>query len=464
MKSRHEERSLNDGGLEGVFNKEAEVEQTMKSRHEERSLNDDKNKDGGLEGDNASKIVDGNEGDDGENEVAENDQPEQGTTETLLNEMVIRLQETEEQHLKDQLEVNPIEGENENKIQSILDTFPFLQVPITQESTESHTTPEQTKEKRIIKPTSAYKSPYVNRKVELGTKLSDDEQLIVDYIFSPADELKFVYKSVYGTDSIKVVFEAMFDGIKITSVLIDNWAEVLNNEEKMKSRYSLSRFFCSSLLLLKAHYAPTTTDEVRLLMFTQNLDQWLEQFKVKSIRDFDLLFFPILASEHYYVLCFNLKTSKIVLIDNSKMGKKFHDRYQGIPNMLRNALCDYLELKKIRFAKKTLRKAIIKRLEMPWRTEENYIDCGIYTMRHMETYFGEENWDCGFLSNEKFHKPQISELRKKFLTKMLLSEINTMKDDLIKHALEYEKMDDKVKAEHQKDLKEKMDQRQKDFV
>ncbi|XP_022024912.1 uncharacterized protein LOC110925257 [Helianthus annuus] len=45
MKSHHEERSLNDGGLEGVFNKEAEVEQTIKSRHEERSLND-----GGLEG------------------------------------------------------------------------------------------------------------------------------------------------------------------------------------------------------------------------------------------------------------------------------------------------------------------------------------------------------------------------------------------------------------------------------
>ncbi|KAM0021484.1 putative papain-like cysteine peptidase superfamily [Helianthus debilis subsp. tardiflorus] len=120
-------------------------------------------------------------------------------------------------------------------------------------------------------------------------------------------------------------------------------------------------------------------------MFTQNLDQWLEQFKVKSIRDFDLLFFPILASEHYYVLCFNLKTSKIVLIDNSKMGEKFHDRYQGIPNMLRNALCDYLELKKIRFAKKTLRKAIIKRLEMPWRTEETtlivaFIQCAIWKL------------------------------------------------------------------------------------
>lgn len=29
-----------------------------------------------------------------------------------------------------------------------------------------------------------------------------------------------------------------------------------------------------------------------------------------------------------------------------------------------------------------------QRLVMKWQTEDNYVDCGIFAMRHMETYFG----------------------------------------------------------------------------
>lgn len=37
------------------------------------------------------------------------------------------------------------------------------------------------------------------------------------------------------------------------------------------------------------------------------------------------------------------------------------------------------------------------RLSMSWRTENNSCDCGVFCMRHMETYFGEEvfEWQCG---------------------------------------------------------------------
>lgn len=46
----------------------------------------------------------------------------------------------------------------------------------------------------------------------------------------------------------------------------------------------------------------------------------------------------------------------------------------------------------------------IIRLEMKWRTESNKYDCGIFAIRHMETYKGNglRNWDCKFLhENEK---------------------------------------------------------------
>ncbi|KAL8201852.1 hypothetical protein R6Q57_010999 [Mikania cordata] len=42
-----------------------------------------------------------------------------------------------------------------------------------------------------------------------------------------------------------------------------------------------------------------------------------------------------------------------------------------------------------------------KKLEMPWQTEKNFVDCGIFAMRHMETYMAKEmkecKEDCGIL-------------------------------------------------------------------
>ncbi|MFS7900489.1 hypothetical protein Hanom_Chr00s117228g01810221 [Helianthus anomalus] len=38
---------------------------------------------------------------------------------------------------------------------------------------------------------------------------------------------------------------------------------------------------------------------------------------------------------------------------------------------------------------------------MPWRTNHNKIDCGVFVMRQLETYKGAtgKSWECG-LSNE----------------------------------------------------------------
>ncbi|MFS8002161.1 hypothetical protein Hanom_Chr13g01198841 [Helianthus anomalus] len=47
------------------------------------------------------------------------------------------------------------------------------------------------------------------------------------------------------------------------------------------------------------------------------------------------------------------------------------------------------------------------RMEMKWRTADNDIDCGIFYMRHMECYDGEEveKWNCGF--HKEYEQPAI---------------------------------------------------------
>ena len=64
-------------------------------------------------------------------------------------------------------------------------------------------------------------------------------------------------------------------------------------------------------------------------------------------------------------------------------------------------------------------------------TKNNVVDCGVFAMRHMETYlFGGEYDDlCEFRREGKDQQQQIDELRCKYAAKILLADINNKKAD-----------------------------------
>ncbi|KAM0012076.1 hypothetical protein Hdeb2414_s0002g00069761 [Helianthus debilis subsp. tardiflorus] len=96
------------------------------------------------------------------------------------------------------------------------------------------------------------------------------------------------------------------------------------------------------------------------------------------------------------------------------------------------------------------------RLEMPCRTKHNIIDCGVFLMRHMETYKGVagKGWECGFSNKctdagEITYKQckEIDDLRHKYLTKMLLSDANEYRSFVEPEVAKYKKLStDKKKA------------------
>lgn len=57
------------------------------------------------------------------------------------------------------------------------------------------------------------------------------------------------------------------------------------------------------------------------------------------------------------------------------------------------------------------------------------MDCGIYAMRHMETYKGQQvkEWNCG-LNSEK----SLQDLRVKYCKVLLTSEANMLREENIK--------------------------------
>ncbi|PWA45190.1 hypothetical protein CTI12_AA519720 [Artemisia annua] len=82
-------------------------------------------------------------------------------------------------------------------------------------------------------------------------------------------------------------------------------------------------------------------------------------------------------------------------------------------------------------------KAVCTRLEMSLRTEENCVDCNVFLMRHMETYLRSKNWNCGLKDEGPEQQTQIYELRKKYLSRILKSDINIKRSIVLEELEDY---------------------------
>jgi hypothetical protein len=84
---------------------------------------------------------------------------------------------------------------------------------------------------------------------------------------------------------------------------------------------------------------------------------------------------------------------------------------------------------------KTLATARLARKEVSWATKGNYTDCGVFIMRHMEMFKGvNEDFDCGFSSEEDVNNIQVRNLRFKYAAKIMMAENNTMRDKVMDEA------------------------------
>jgi len=77
---------------------------------------------------------------------------------------------------------------------------------------------------------------------------------------------------------------------------------------------------------------------------------------------------------------------------------------------------------------------------MKWRTLNNHDDCGVFLMCHMDTYLGQSQrgWKLDFKTeNEKgkdCQRAQLTRLRAKYLSKILLHDSNKHRKKIIEYA------------------------------
>ncbi|KAL8214532.1 hypothetical protein R6Q57_003981 [Mikania cordata] len=129
---------------------------------------------------------------------------------------------------------------------------------------------------------------------------------------------------------------------------------------------------------------------------------------------------------------------KVIFIDNSAFDD-YDAKYLGRSKHLKNAFVTYLESISHKEAKNVKMSKIV-RFKMPWRTSHNHVDCGVFLMRHMETYQGndEKEWDAGFaLEEDKLQKRQLVDLRRKYAAKILLHDVNEAKNVVLSEMKNY---------------------------
>ena len=81
------------------------------------------------------------------------------------------------------------------------------------------------------------------------------------------------------------------------------------------------------------------------------------------------------------------------------------------------------------------------KIKIDWSTKDNFTDCGVYVMRHMELFKGKGNdFDCGFSDIPSKRTKQIKQLRMKYATKILLSNANCFKKKMLDDANEWDKI------------------------
>ncbi|WOG91045.1 hypothetical protein DCAR_0311978 [Daucus carota subsp. sativus] len=119
-----------------------------------------------------------------------------------------------------------------------------------------------------------------------------------------------------------------------------------------------------------------------------------ESYTLQTIQK---VFFPIHKYDHFYLITYHLKKTTYEIIDNIKRDEHEEICYGEVPDMLHTNFIKYLQAKGLSTLTKKLHNMKPTLMKMPWQTKENHRDCGIFLMRHMETYKGDpKNWETGF--------------------------------------------------------------------
>ncbi|KAL4556702.1 hypothetical protein LXL04_034859 [Taraxacum kok-saghyz] len=276
--------------------------------------------------------------------------------------------------------------------------------------------------KRCVKLTDKLRSPNFNRVIDPSSGLKSIEARVSGMVFAGiGDEWDVLFQSDYGDKGFRAIFESMIPGSKL----------------HISSYYVLDEEICV---------------EKRFKMFYSRMNENLLKFHPHiEFQHIDIVFYPIISHDHFYLIVFNLQTCSCVIIDNVFSKDSFYVTYGNIPYDLDVLFKLYLNY--VKHPKRSqMKHAQPVKFIMSWMTRSNYTDCGIFLMRHMETYKGEdiEDWDVNLKVEDldtDDQQVQLDDLRRKYVTKILTSDLNNLKHTVYSYLPKYDELTVEMKME-----------------
>ncbi|GKC22263.1 hypothetical protein Tco_1024413 [Tanacetum coccineum] len=270
------------------------------------------------------------------------------------------------------------------------------------------------KSNRIPKLSYAHKSPYYKRHVSIEEKLNNLESKVSSCIFAAVRELnEFIFKTNEGLEVYRVIFESLKPKCEIHAGIIDLWSGKLNEEERHRNPNSIFRLFCNTGVLTSKMVKQPLGDFSLFHVFKQEMDRILKTYN-ERINEFDM-------KEMFMEYLLSIKD----------------------PNA------------------STMSHVWPRRLQMAWRTTNNNKDCGVFVMRHMETYNGTSLalWNPGFKPEGAGQDTQLDDLRKKYVTRLLVWKNNILRKKVLAEVNIYDKLTPENKTDLNGNALERIEER-----
>ncbi|CAH1445865.1 unnamed protein product [Lactuca virosa] len=189
------------------------------------------------------------------------------------------------------------------------------------------------------------------------------------------------------------------------------------------------------------------SESKRKAKFLENLLLSIEDMD-STLRYVGLLFLPVVRSFHIFLFVINLQHPEFVITNNIKFDDPIDVRYGQLLQIIKTYILDYLRSQN-HPKTKMFSHVMPHRLEMPWSTINNHIDCGVFTMRYMETYMsGSMNeFKVGFKNEFPAQDDQLAKLRTKYLYKIITHEYNVHKDSVLQKVDQFHKIPSRQRSE-----------------
>ncbi|KAL1554277.1 hypothetical protein AAHA92_14855 [Salvia divinorum] len=244
-------------------------------------------------------------------------------------------------------------------------------------------------------------SPYNVRNINIKGKITKEDKEVMNWLMTNDEIDSFMV--VYEDDRLFVYkgdFHTLAPQLYASTNIIDAWASYLNYQEEYRSKASPRRLFISTTPTLFNVTARQKewSEPVAREKFCTIMSEYISKIPNFKWGNYDIIFFPIFAHEHFYLICFNLKGESVDIIDNSEVVPELlKNKYGNDPERLKKFFTIYLGNGDNISMGKVIKNSAVKHIDMPWKNDTNKVDCGVYLMRHMETYMGGpiKNWVTG---------------------------------------------------------------------